>query len=321
MTSETIPTRPESLQDLKEVVAEQTAILPVLAVQLGETVRQIEDAVVGVCTSFEGIAGRSRDSVSRAVRFLGDDSKSEHGLARLIEGFKVTLGSLLDRVAHASEQSAVAIERLESVKSRSTLIGQALLGLNEIAFTNRIVAVNARIEAAHLGEQAASFNLVADEIQAQAKRSNRIVESIAAATRQLDEAVLGAVTLLEKTAHRERKMLEESRREVEATVQTFAGALDRMRAMVNEMATEGKHLSGEVSQAIRGMQFQDRTSQRVHHVIEALDGVHRALLPLAKDVRVDQNAAIRKLASSYTMQEENLESAEGAISSGDVELF
>src|SRR5436305_9576345 len=44
--------------------------------QLRQTSKQIEDSVVGVCDSFQGIAARARATVARASGLLGNDGQS-----------------------------------------------------------------------------------------------------------------------------------------------------------------------------------------------------------------------------------------------------
>src|ERR1700689_1888126 len=44
--------------------------------QLKQTSKQIEDSVVGVCDSFQGIALRAQATVARATGFLGNDGES-----------------------------------------------------------------------------------------------------------------------------------------------------------------------------------------------------------------------------------------------------
>ncbi len=155
---ETMSAEKSTAMGLEDVLAERAPVLPVLCTQLRETAQQMDQSVQGICANFVGIARRSKDGVARTARFLGAGESGNAGnannLAGLLEGSKRTLRALLERAAKTSEQSTLAVKRLDSVTTCSKQINTALASLNDMAIGNKLVAINARIEAARLGAQA-----------------------------------------------------------------------------------------------------------------------------------------------------------------------
>jgi hypothetical protein len=95
-----------------------------------------------------------------------------------------------------------------------------------------------------------------------------------------------------------------------------------MAAMLNGMTAEGALLAADIGSAVRGLQFQDRTSQRIAHVVSDLDTLCIRLKIHAKPVTPGPAAADEGF-SAYTMQEEREVAGLGETeaSAGDVELF
>ena len=307
------------------VIAEREPVLPVLCTQLRQTAQQMDESVMEVCSSFVGISRRAKAGVARTATFLGaggDGGETQnHNLAALLEGSKTTLRSLLERAAKASEQSTMAVKRLNSVTAYSKQIDSALTSLNDMAIGNKLVAINARIEAARLGAQASGFNVVADEILAQTRLSTSIVDNVRRLTNELNLAAATTIEILQSTVKEDHAALEESRREVEDTLEHFRGAMDAMRGFLDESSQEGEKISKEIDAAIRGLQFQDRTNQRIQHVIEALEDMRNAMRPYAGAQREGESKAVHELRQRYTMAEEHSKEAGEDVVSGDMEFL
>ena len=101
-----------------QVEAELARYLPQLGTmseQLKQTSKQIEDSVVAVCDSFQGIAVRARATVARASGFLGHEGQSASGrqsFEGLIDACSGTLVKIMNTTAEAGEVSHRAIERI-----------------------------------------------------------------------------------------------------------------------------------------------------------------------------------------------------------------
>jgi methyl-accepting chemotaxis protein len=293
--------------------------------QLKQTSSQIEEAVVNVCVSFQGIATRARAAVARSTSFIADDKQKESGkrsFEDLIATCSGTLVKIMNVTAEAGDVSRRAIERIEEMDKASQQISDALAQLDTITSGNRMLAFNARIEAAHAGAVGMGFGVVAVELAAQSVKSRAI-------TAHVEELALTLRTLAESSIHdlrnmnnKDAKRVQQCRHDVDVSLQDLETAHRDMAEMLTGMTTDGALLANDIGSAVRGMQFQDRISQRIAHVVEDLDILSARLTAHAGDVPPVFAGADEGF-SAYTMKEEREAAGftEAEASGGDVELF
>jgi methyl-accepting chemotaxis protein len=312
-------------ETLEEQVATALPVLDVMGTQLKQTSDQIETAVMDVCTRFQSMMQRAKAGVNSASELLAGDStgRSRESIGSLIEEAQETIESLLKHTQHSAKVSQSAIERIHRVRVATDEISKSLTQLDDITIGNRLLAVNARIQAVYAGDRAAGFGGVANEIAVQARRSSEIVELIRGVSGELRSISQSALTDLQVMAADDHKAMEKSKQEVDRVLEDFRRMHGHTREFIEKMTRENASVVDEISAAVRSLQFQDRINQRMGHVIGELDGLKKALSRHCQHVEIDSKAVLERLANLYTMHEERtvLGTDDSALSEGDVELF
>lgn len=255
---------------LEQLAAETAGFLPNLPAlerQLLDSVAYLEKSVVEVCAGFEGMATRARQSVELASRMqTGEGSDVED----LIAASRKTLDELVEQIKRGSKVSSLAVERMQAVDRASREIVHALAEAERIAFVNKLLALNAKIEAVHVGELGASFAVVADEIAQQAEHANAVTGRILALMTDLSHTAGLAARDLDAMASVSQETLETSRSGVEATLKRLTHTHEQMQQSLDASVSQGQEVTQEVARAVMALQFQDRVNQRVNHVVEGL---------------------------------------------------
>jgi methyl-accepting chemotaxis protein len=293
--------------------------------QLKQTSSQIESSVVGVCDSFQGIAERAKQAVARTTGFLSRDGSGTADTASfegLIEDCGETLVKILKVTEEAGEVSRRAIERIQQMDKVSQSITAALAQLEQIASGNKILALNARIEAARAGSHGAGFAVVAMEVISQTERSQKVNAQVSGLITNLRTLAGSTLNDLQRMNDKDRKRVEECKLEVDGSLRDMEAAHGEMKNMLTGMTEESALLANDIGAAVRGLQFQDRTSQRIAHVVEDLNTLHAKLTTRFGDAHVGESASDEGF-SDYTMHEERAVAGIGGVEStqGDVELF
>ncbi|MGD0295761.1 MAG: methyl-accepting chemotaxis protein [Bryobacteraceae bacterium] len=296
--------------ELAEEVAGHWPHLPSLEGQIRETIQQMERAVTDVCGAFEGMAKRARESVAASSRLLGSDKGS--GIEGLLAASRHTLGELQQQIERGQEISAHVIGHMQQLESTAGIIVKALAEIDRISFGSKLVALNAKVEAAHFGEQGGAFGVVADEIAAHALRSEEITAHVVEEMKQLRATVAVASSSLTEMARMSVDTLEASRTELESSLGELTRTHGEMEATLAASVAGGEQLAGEIARSVVALQFQDSAAQRLSHVADELaemrKTVHLPLEYLARETPVLGEARRKqvgeRLAARYTMQAE-----------------
>lgn len=316
---------PEQAPGVEEELAKYLLLLGRMSGQLKETSGQIESAVVDVCQSFQGIAQRAGATVSRATGFLSqqsDDASGKSSFAKLLDKCSGVLVKILNTTEEAGAASRRAIERIEQMDKVSEGIGAALVHLDQIAKGNKMLAMNARIEAAHAGTLGAGFAVVAAEVVSQTEKSQKVTAQVSDLISQLQALAQSALHDLQQMVDREQQHVEQSRLEVHDSLEELQAAHREMAEVLTGMTNDGASLANDVGAAVRSLQFQDRTSQRIAHVVQDLDTLRERLAARFSSKELPVLGSPEEF-SSYTMQEEReVAGIHGEESGqGEVELF
>jgi len=311
-------------ESLKEQIASTLPVLGVMGTQLKETANQIEAAVVEVCGKFQSMASRARAGVNSAAELLsGGLDSSGSSVESLIAEAGRTIEALLVHTQDSAAVSNSAIERIQRVQQATDLIAKSLTQLDDITLGNRLLAVNARIQAVYAGDKAAGFGGVANEISLQAKRSAEIVELIRSVSSDLREIASSALTDLQSMVTEDQRAYQKSKLEVDRVLEDFRLMHNSTRQFISTMQEESRGVAQEIAGAVRSLQFQDRVSQRISHVVGELERIKSELHAHCEDVELDTRGILEQLSSTYTMHEERnvLGGAQSDMAAGDVELF
>ena len=314
---------------VETTVAGRVGAIHLLSRHIRETKSLIETSVEEVCNSFDSTARLSQQNFDRTTAFLGQHDEraskdSGANLEVLIASSERVLHHLLDRLDGACEKSRSAIHRLNQIDERIGKIAHQLEQINDITMANRILAVNARIQAAQLGMQGSGFGVVADEITIQAKRSNEFSSSISALIDQLRDAVTLSKEDLLETASHDREAVEESKQEVVRTHGDFRKFLDRTHGFLTEAAADSQEVTSEIHASVRGLQFQDRASQRLDFIANELDRINGEM---ANEFQIEVgtgggHSALTDMMTRTSMEEQRAaKTCVVGANSGDVELF
>lgn len=323
--------RRRRLTELAEEVAGHWPHLPKLEEQIRESILQVERAVTEACAGFEGMLKRARESVTASSRLLGSGNGS--GIEALLAASRHTLAQLQQQIERGQQISAQVMGHMQEMESTAGVIVKALSEIDRISFGSKLVALNAKVEAAHFGDRGGAFGVVADEIAAQALRSEQITGHVVEEMKQLRAKVAAASVSLEEMARMSVDTLQASRSELESALGDLTRTHGEMEATLAASAAGSQQLAEEISRSVVALQFQDSVGQRLTHVADELaemrKTVHLPLEYLSRETPVLGEARRKevgeRLEARYTMDaERGIAKSEPATDKNDmdgVDLF
>jgi methyl-accepting chemotaxis protein len=225
---------------------------------------------------------------------------------QLLEISGTTIAQLLQRLEHNSEVSMGAVQGMETVSAELHKLTAALVEVDKIAFGNKLLALNAKIQAVHVGDQGNAFGRVADEISIQAYRSTDLAGEMSQAIQRVSQAVTSAAGDLHDMAAADKANLALSRQEADLALSGLRTAHERAEGSLATLTEQNSRLTGMISGAIVSLQFQDRVKQQLEHACAAIDQAARALGRHFSDseARLDSSQAAASLRQAHTMEDE-----------------
>ena len=182
-----------------------------------------------------------------------------------------------------ADLSVNMVRELDGVQNRTQAIDGFLLDVEKLADQTSLLALNADIEAARVGEHGRGFSVVASEVRRLSKRSHEFSDRIRV---HLKEVRTG----LSKTYGNMRMLSAadmEHALQIKEDVVSLTRSLEDKNREVAETVSCINEISKEIAQDVRNvvvsLQFHDITSQKLSGMLEPMDDLRRSLYHLMQE--------------------------------------
>ncbi|MBD2430497.1 MULTISPECIES: methyl-accepting chemotaxis protein [Fischerella] len=271
-----------SIMQLDEVIgSNQTTIRHLTQQALTQTteISRILDAVAQMTVAMQAVASSAQQAaqvVNTAANTATTTGKAMDTTVENILNLREIVGKTAKKVKHLG-QSTQEISRVVAL-------------INEISMQTNLLAINAGIEAARMGEESQGFLVVAEEVSELAARSAQatkeiaeIVENIQQETNEVVEAMQEGVThvakgtqIVENAKHNLNQILDVSR-QIDALVQSISTATvygvqtsQTVSELMKQVANTSKSTSESSVQVSEYIQKTARISQKLQETVGSL---------------------------------------------------
>lgn len=308
-------------------------VLNVLERQLTEVAEDVESSVTGICQGFRGMANKAKEAVETAGSSMGVSETGED--STLIAEMHSVLEQIVQSNSESCEYSKAVSDRLNNLEERLGGIERTLKDIEDLASRAKLVALNGQVEAARWGESGAAFRVVAQETKELSLRAADASGSIRELVGKLSNEIKETSSELNERSKHVTERFSSTKSQALELLQGIARKHQQMTESLSNAAEIGRELRNEIAQAVMSLQFQDRVSQRIAHVIETLqilvaradeeaDGAYE---PAAQEL---SSELLMSIAGRYTMDSERMalglagphcEQAGATSSECELELF
>lgn len=276
------------LKKWMELAALQQRIIAAVVGEVESTSAFVETEADGLSARFQELA-RSADeqtarveSLSRLAIGIEVEGKSVpiDEIARLLE---TTLSDVVEKILLLSKDSMSMVFALEGLNGNVTNVDDCMGRLHAITKTTNMLAMNARIEAERSGVSGATFRVIANEVRELSNATHALADSMQAEIRTVISGIGNGHTTLQRVAtiDMSENILAKDRLEILLTA--LVARAEGLTRIVADAIVEAAKISQHVEVMVTGIQFQDRTRQRLEHVSDALRVIDKAVGQLSSE--------------------------------------
>jgi len=302
--------------------------------QIENSRAQTEKAITDMSSRFTSLVDRLNGALEAAtlsnVAVPNQSGKDSTLLDNVFENSRMQLSAVINNLAEALVNRKSSFEELEKLSTETAILKSMAEGVEKIASQTNLLALNAAIEAARAGEVGRGFAVVADEVRSLSVQSGKT-------GREITNSITKFTTSVEATVGHARMAMEKDLLLEEEGSSTIKEVLEGLEWMTKGMAESSEILKresldivAEVNEIIMSLQFQDRTSQILIHVVEGLSEIPQVINEQIQRVKngemnaIDLGEIMHMLKQNYTTAEE-MSLHEGEDTSAqvkdDIELF
>lgn len=256
--------------------------------EIHSVVQQTEQAANTISNSFQAVISKASLQARQAMDLLeGTQGAADEGSPQSLKDFiRVSddrLTKMADEVVRVADLSVQMVKELDGVQNRTQAIDGFLLDVEKLADQTSLLALNADIEAARVGEHGRGFSVVAQEVRRLSQRSHEFSDRI---RQHLKEVKVG----LNKTYGDMRTLsaadMEHALKIKDDVIQlthALEGKNREVAETVGRINTISREITRDVENVVMSLQFHDITSQKLTGMLEPMDDLRRTLFHLMQE--------------------------------------
>ena len=266
----------------------QQRVVVTLAAEVERASQDVENETGKITRIFQDLALKAAAQSQRVAELallantveVDGESLPLGELAGLFEG---SLGDIVSKILQLSQHAMAMVYSLDTVSKSMHEVEHCIAEVDAVNRQTRMLAINARIEAARAGVAGLAFGVISDEVR-----------NLSSSTEQLSEAMqthVGAVLRGLRDSHgalRTVATLDMSenimaKEKLDGLVVALVCRSNRLGEIAHQAALDAEEISRQVGLAIMSLQFQDRVAQRLAQVTDTLSILGGALADLHAD--------------------------------------
>lgn len=243
----------------------------------------VDGNVQGLSERFEDIVVTAREQTATVQNLVTSIQTVEIDgavvpLPQVAKDLGSMLSDLINKITAMSSRGGSMLSSLDGVLDALRSVEASVGQIDGINRQTNLLALNAKIEAARAGEAGRGFAVVADEVRELARTVERLSSTIRGQIASISDGLGSSHAMLREIAAidmSDEKLNANAR--IEMVMRCLVEQNARFADVLRRNAATTEKISNDVSAAIVGMQFQDRTAQRLGHVKDALTTLAGAL--------------------------------------------
>jgi methyl-accepting chemotaxis protein len=269
--------------------------------QLANSSNEFVGAVENIVSRIKDVGDNVNDIFSDIVNLLGDEGDSKGAsLGKVNEELSTILASM-------NRNNEIGLSLANSIKSIVEIVedlSEYVFEIEEIGSEIEIIALNARIKAAHTGMNGLSLGVLAESIQRlsiDAKSQTVGASQILLDIRSISKSLKTGLELANSDNGSED--LTETNARVMGLINSIIGSETDAKSSITKLKLSVNSLKEEINATVEGIKIHRQTQAMTEEILNDLDRIGSELIKKVGK-RTDKKKSIDGLETKYTMDSE-----------------
>jgi methyl-accepting chemotaxis protein len=273
------------------------SVLPLWSDQISAAKTLTSSSIDDLSAKFSGL--------SQSIRAVTNSGQSESNqqLLELLNVSQHQLATVITLLKNSIEEKQTLLQAISTLSSHTKDLLNMADVVTRIAKETGMVAVNAAIEAARVGDRGRGFAVVAEAVRRLSTDAGTTGSHISDTVKSVSEAIKNVSLVSKEVEVKDANTLVEAEQIVNSVVDKFGHTANEVVQASEGMLSESRHVAEEIDQVLYALQFQDRVSQMLSHVEQDIQKLHQQVGDIEAIGSVDD--WLNNLESTYTMREQN----------------
>jgi methyl-accepting chemotaxis protein len=193
------------------------------------------------------------------------------------------LTKMADEVVRVADLSVQMVKELDGVQTRAQAIDGFLLDVEKLADQTSLLALNADIEAARVGEHGRGFSIVAQEVRRLSQRSHEFSDRIRQHLKEVKVGLHKTYGDMRNLSAADMEHALKIKEDVITLTRSLEGKNREVAETVGRINTISREIAQDVHNVVVSLQFHDITSQKLKGMLEPMDDLRRTLFHLMQE--------------------------------------
>jgi len=273
-------------------------LAPVWSRQIESSRSQMEEAITALSMRFGEISVRLDQTLKLS---MNNGGSGERSAAAVSARSQQQLDGVLQLLRDGMQTKADMLAKVQGLQGFVDELQSMVQAIGMVTQQTNLLAINATIEAAHAGSLGRGFATVAQEVRALSKQSGETGARIAEKIELIGAAILQTCTAAEQTTKREQEAIAASETAIQQVLEGFQTFAEGLTETTDRLREESQGIQAEVNDALVQLQFQDRVSQVMAHVVANIERLPAVMQDHRREC--DEAGELLPLAAGGLLQE------------------
>jgi methyl-accepting chemotaxis protein len=284
------------------LAAVQQRVIEALRAEIGLASKYVEDHAIALSERFQTLAGNAMaqtqraDSLTAIANTVEIDGKAIT-IREIADLLDTALGEVVATILESVHHSMSTVYSLDDVEKNLVVVEQCVGDIDKVTRQTNFLALNAAIEAERAGTAGAAFRVIAGEVRDLSKSTKALADNIRSQIGSVVTGVRRGHAMLKDVATVDMSKNISAKDRLNELINAMHQRDGKVGAIIEETARAAGDISSNIVSIVTGMQFQDRTKQRLEHVVDALHVLGDGLVELRRETGAERSDAAVDTAS------------------------